>query len=475
MLSDIITQNRLDLGLGTFGDDVIIISELPPEQLTRFSASPLTEAIALLEGDDYIINDDPEGRILLGNQGNDTLIGHSGNDTIYGGQGNDLIIGGSGNNILSGDRGLDTLTGGDGINEFILSQSSADQDLITDFKPGIDKLRLFRGATFSDLDIEQSDSSTVIEFNGETLVTLNNVSANSLTIDDFIEALHFEEIYIFGDSLSDTGNAFIASEGQVLAGLPYFQGRASNGLLWVDYLGDKLSLNPVNFSEQSPSNEGINFAFFGANTSGLNTTEPGLFPGLENQLQAFIAPLLASGQTANPNALYTLWVGANDYLAGRQTDGTIPVNNLTEAVTSLYQFGARDFLMLNLPPLGELPVARFNPLDPVDPVNSFDAEELNRLSAEHNQGLREAVDQLNQNLPGANVSLFDVGGLFEDAIANPEQFGLTNVTDSSISFILGTIADNPEQYLFWDILHPTTTTHQIIASDVYEQLLIDYQ
>ena len=97
------------------------------------------------------------------------------------------------------------------------------------------------------------------------------------------------------------------------------------------------------------------------------------------------------------------------------------------------------------------------------------------LSREHNQGLREAVDQLNQNLPGANVSLFDVGGLFEDAIANPEQFGLTNVTDSSISFILGTIADNPEQYLFWDILHPTTTTHQIIASDVYEQLLIDYQ
>lgn len=45
----------------------------------------MTEAIALWEGDDYIINDDPQGRILLGNQGNDTIIGHSGNDTIYGG------------------------------------------------------------------------------------------------------------------------------------------------------------------------------------------------------------------------------------------------------------------------------------------------------------------------------------------------------------------------------------------------------
>ncbi|MGI0497618.1 hypothetical protein ACOKW7_01490 [Limnospira platensis CENA597] len=51
MLSDIITQNRLDLGLGTSGNDVIIMSELPPEQLTRFSSSPLTEAIALFKSE----------------------------------------------------------------------------------------------------------------------------------------------------------------------------------------------------------------------------------------------------------------------------------------------------------------------------------------------------------------------------------------------------------------------------------------
>ncbi|CDM94021.1 MULTISPECIES: CAP domain-containing protein [Limnospira] len=224
MFSDIITQNGLTFAMASPANDFMIVSELPDEQIARLSSPGLPQAIALLQGDDYLVND-AQGRILLGHQGNDTIIGNSGNDTIYGGQnddylnggsgddllfgnrgndtiyggsgndtiyggvGNDWIVGGSGNNVLSGDRGLDTLTGGSGANQFILQSSTLNQDLITDFKPGIDKLRVPDGVTIADLRIKQSDTSTLILLDGQTVATLENVDVESITTRDFIGEL----------------------------------------------------------------------------------------------------------------------------------------------------------------------------------------------------------------------------------------------------------------------------------------------
>lgn len=285
---------------------------------------------------------------------------------------------------------------------------------------------------------------------------------------------NFSQIYTFGDSLSDTGNAYKATSGAIFQGLPYFEQRASNGLLWVDYLATELGLNPTTLIDPESPIDGVNFAFNGATTGDFNATAPGFLPGLETQLQAFIAPLLMSGQSANADALYILWAGANDYLGGRQTNVNIPVNNLTQAVSSLYGVGARNFLVLNLPQLGKTPIAQFNPFDPVDPFNSFNPAELNSLSIQHNQALQQGILGLNQSLSNAHISFFDVGSVFDNAIANPQQFGLTNVTDSCLSLISGTICQNPHEYLFWDYIHPTTTAHQIIASGVYHQIQTEY-
>ncbi|MEA5519419.1 hypothetical protein [Limnoraphis robusta] len=223
MLSDIITENGLDLGIATTGNDSIIMSQLPPEQLAYFSASPFPDAIALLEGDDNVLNDNT-GRIFYGNQGSDTIIGGGGNDTIFGGQdddfleagggnsilfgnlgndtliggpgndslyggtGNDVIIGGLGNSVISGDKGLDTLTGGGGANQFILASSGADQDVITDFQPGIDKMPIPTGLTFADLEVRGSGANTEILRNGEVVAILNGVISSSINSNDFITA-----------------------------------------------------------------------------------------------------------------------------------------------------------------------------------------------------------------------------------------------------------------------------------------------
>jgi serralysin len=69
------------------------------------------------------------------------LNGGAGNDILLGGPGDDVILGGAGDDIIRDGAGSDVMTGGAGANLFILSQDGA-LDIITDFKPGIDRLDL---------------------------------------------------------------------------------------------------------------------------------------------------------------------------------------------------------------------------------------------------------------------------------------------------------------------------------------------
>jgi len=99
-----------------------------------------------------------------------------------------------------------------------------------------------------------------------------------------------------------------------------------------------------------------NFAF-GGFTSGTTNTLSGLvgvpLPPLPSQLNAFTS---APG-AANPDALYRLWTGANDYLILppelRATNTQAVVNNLTNAAIALIAEGAENVIVVNLPDLGK--------------------------------------------------------------------------------------------------------------------------
>ncbi len=188
MVLNIVTDGGFgfDFGLGAGVDDVVIMAQLPADQLDPLRTSPSQDAIALGGGNDVFENDDT-GRIVFGNTGNDSLVGGAGGDTIYGGQGEDTIIGGAGNDILSGDRNFDTLTGGAGADEFIMPSSGDHRDLITDFQPGVDKLRLPDGVAFTDLEIRGFGGNTeMVRNGGEILTVLQGVVASSITTNDFI-------------------------------------------------------------------------------------------------------------------------------------------------------------------------------------------------------------------------------------------------------------------------------------------------
>ncbi|MGL6339284.1 MAG: SGNH/GDSL hydrolase family protein, partial [Waterburya sp.] len=67
-------------------------------------------------------------------------------------------------------------------------------------------------------------------------------------------------------------------------------------------------------------------------------------------------------------------------------------------------------------------------------------------------------------LTGAEFAEVDINSLFDDISARPQEYGLTNVTDSFLDPITfaPTVGANPDDYLFWDGTHPTEKGHQIV-------------
>jgi phospholipase/lecithinase/hemolysin len=262
-------------------------------------------------------------------------------------------------------------------------------------------------------------------------------------------AASFTNLYVFGDSLSDTGNLF-RTTGNFIPPQPfYFNGRFSNGPVWVEYLAPKLGLtyNPAN-----------NFAFGSANTDTTNTFPFRVgFPGLQQEIQAF----RTSSPIADPNALYVVWAGANDYLGGGVTNPAQPVANIATAITSLVQSGAKTILVPNLPDLGKLPGTR------TDPQTSAG---LSALSLGHNTLLAQTLSVLSGTFPNTSLIPLDVNGTLNTVLANPAQFGFTNTTDSCvfpsplpIPRGIPSVCANPNQFVFWDDIHPTTTAHAILG------------
>jgi len=247
-----------------------------------------------------------------------------------------------------------------------------------------------------------------------------------------------DQLVVFGDSLSDTGTVFRATNGLYPSDPPYFQGRYSNGRVWVEYLADRLGLSASQIN---------NFAWGGASSGGISDS---LVPGLLSQVQSFTQ----THSQIDSAALYVLWAGANDYLQGAD-DSAMPVKHVMDAIGSLSGAGARRVLVANLPNLGQLPATR----------NSATSASLTLLTQAHNQGLRRSLKSLGQQQPELKIMTLDANALYQEAVTNPAKFAFTNVTNACVAE--SKACSDPEQFLFWDGIHPTTKAHQILAEQAY--------
>jgi phospholipase/lecithinase/hemolysin len=267
----------------------------------------------------------------------------------------------------------------------------------------------------------------------------------------------FSQLFVFGDSLSDTCNTFKRTKEALGQGLPpappYFSRRFSDGPVWVEYLAHFLKLSHSCHT---------NFAVSGATTGDANTfpLDTVRLPGLKQQLEAFIQSL--NNAEADRDALYVLWAGANDYLAGGVTDPTEPIANLTNAVKVLLDVGARQIMVANLPDLGSLPGTRKLRL----------SKGLHALSVAHNTGLAASLKTLHQKFhsDAVEIILFDVDALTKQMWTEPSEFGFTNVTDSALARV-AKFEGYGDNFFFWDNIHPTTIVHLTLAKTAVSQLI----
>jgi hypothetical protein len=202
----------------------------------------------------------------------------------------------------------------------------------------------------------------------------------------------------------------------------------------------------------------------GAHQRGRRPGGRGLRAG---QVGAF---LQKTGGIAPADALYVVQFGGNDVrdalVAAAAGADPLPIlqaaaASIAASIAALHAAGARHFLVWNAPDVGLTPAVRI--LDAQIPGAAAGATFLSQL---FNAFLVGALAPL-QPLPGVSIVPFDAFALISAIHTNPGQFGLTNVTDPCLTpNVPPFTCSNPDEYLFWDGIHPTQAVHAIVAAQV---------
>ena len=292
----------------------------------------------------------------------------------------------------------------------------------------------------------------------------------------------YSSVLVFGDSLSDPGNAAALTPSNPGPGSlfpPTPNGRFSNGITAAEVMANMLG-KPTQLGWPTASG-GTNFAVGGAMTGTGNfnfeVNSPGGLAayassigvsGIQNQIDMFQP---SPGYGATP--LFFLQGGANDMFLGftRQQLGHpqdfnlivgTAVNNMADNIGALVAKGAKTIMVSNMPDLGLTP-------DVMEGPPGF-AAQATALTNGFNAALAQAVGGIDASLGASyNIFLFDSAGFARDAIAN-KPGGLVNVTEACLDSGAAS-ASNCAGYLFWDGVHPTELGHALTGKAMYDRAI----
>lgn len=279
------------------------------------------------------------------------------------------------------------------------------------------------------------------------------------------------DLYAFGDSLVDTGNLFALTFGIEPPSPLYFDGRFSNGPVWVETLGPLLGLE-VDFETTITLDPlANNQAVAGALTDTRNANEL-LLPSLAGTgILGQVASFAAAGGDIARNDLVVVWGGANNYIFDPFADPHQVVEDLAQAVEQLADLGARRFVLPNLPDLGGTPLGTFS--SPAE--RAF----LTAQSLAHNEALAAAAADLRDDEDLAIIVL-DIESAFETLLEAGTVFANVTVpcliqqpngsrVDTGVCPPFGPSLDAGALggTLFWDLIHPSTNAHALIAFQAF--------
>ncbi|XAL98277.1 SGNH/GDSL hydrolase family protein [Phycisphaeraceae bacterium D3-23] len=272
----------------------------------------------------------------------------------------------------------------------------------------------------------------------------------------------YNEVVVFGDSLSDVGNtanSFFISLVAPQARPPYFDGRFSNGPVWAERLAESLDLDASIRSGEG----GLNYAWGGA-LSGDGTNFLGAVDNLGNQVDDYL-----DGHTPDGDELFLLWGGANDLIeiggslgslfSGGGTAQSVS-DNMAGHMQQLAAAGAQNILVLNLPNLGDIP--RY--------AGTNEQASQNAVAQDYNNLLAAQVASVESQYT-VDIDLLDIGALVDLMLNDPSRYGFTNTTQPAYDEDTGDVVADPEGYVFWDDIHPGALAHEWIARASFVQLL----
>lgn len=314
----------------------------------------------------------------------------------------------------------------------------------------------------------------------------------------------YNKMVVFGDSLSDNGNLFALTSKiherypdvpVIPLSPPYYEGRFTNGLLWVELLANRLNIKEMK-----------NYAYGGAwaESNEVESSGQRVPYSLDVQVLTFLTEAVLDDQKSEH--LYVIWSGNNDYLQGfdREVEfaTTSTVNAIAKQMNVLYENGARHFLVMNVPDFTLTPTARELDADSI--------AKLQEMARIHNEKLSAVITAFQAAHADVVMKLGDVGHHFTKLITNPGQYGLKETrqicyratsydlrsrfsfvnkkemqaanTKANLDFLSNpalriayvnsksfkhegdfSLCSNPDEYLFWDHVHPTRIAHQFIA------------
>jgi outer membrane lipase/esterase len=275
----------------------------------------------------------------------------------------------------------------------------------------------------------------------------------------------YSSTVFFGDSLTDSGY-FRPVLLQVVGPSGALIGKFTTnpGLVWSEYLADYYGTDA---SPNGNGQSGDNYAAGGALVGEDDASPLGPIPSLATQMNNYLA---ANGGQADPNALYTVWGGANDLfsVAADPSQAQVIIGGAVTAqigiVGTLQAAGAQYVLVPNLPDIGLTPSFRAGGAAAMGQGTALATAYNNALFG----GLASA---------GLKVIPVDTFHFLQEVVADPSAYGLVNVTDagcgmqpapagdSSLFCNPGSYVDPNVQgsYLFADGVHPSAGAHEIIS------------
>lgn len=286
--------------------------------------------------------------------------------------------------------------------------------------------------------------------------------------------IEIREIVVFGDSLSDTGNVFLATtsnpDSPTIPGPQWFNGRFTNGPVWHEVLAESLDV----LTAQPSLMGGTNYAWGGAEYG------PGLaLTGVPN-VGAQIQDYLSRGGIPSDDQLFIVQAANNDLIPpGAPADPQVLADFAVEHISTLATAGARHFLVssslvndtgkqpgLN-PPLDQALFGPDGPADGVvedilkraDRVNRLLRRELFRLERELKRKYREPV----------TITYVDLARVGRIISRRPAFFGIDDISTPALDagpfpptcFCGGFVAPDADRFFYFDIVHPTATVHEI--------------